>query len=518
MVATLEVNLGVGQPLLCVQAGEIGRGLKEGLTYLLSCSPRPVSLRVDDVPLPLVGAGQFSWTPMLFAGMVSVSAETTDGQACEFGLVISPQESKAGDDEFAEMVATIRAFDASLLAGASSASMLFGKEGLAGVLTPNIQLQRLRRYGPLFADALRPIVRLPHQSHSAEAQVLSLMRVRQVHPDALRERRIVEFSLSSSPELQSVEALQVRSYLPMPTFDTPANRTLVALLRRVQARAGVLMELVRDCQLQGDKEEQALRSPRRLFELEELSGKLKSIARQDPFGKLGPHVQTTSAGLTQVAANPAYQRAYRLGNLALSSGLLGEQQDQVHVHFSWGIYETWCYLTVLQSLQAVLGAPLAPLNSSCVTSDLAFGLKLSESRTFEIHFQAKFPALAPLSGKNCWSLSRERYPDILLLDIQETGTRALVLDAKWRSGRGNLLEAMESAHIYHDALRVSSRPPSLCLLLLPGEPEIPALTTDEFIQSNGVGVIYAFIPEGAGIVRLREMLNAWITRRGQPPH
>ena len=153
-----------------------------------------------------------------------------------------------------------------------------------------------------------------------------------------------------------------------------------------------------------------------------------------------------------------------------------------------------------------------------MTSDLAFGLKLSESRTVEIHFQAKFPALAPLSGKSCWSLSRERYPDILLLDVQDTGTRALVLDAKWRSGRGNLLEAMESAHIYHDALRVSGRPPSPCLLLLPGKPEIPALTTDEFIQSNGVGAIYAFIPEGAGIVRLREMLDAWITRRGQPPH
>ena len=261
------------------------------------------------------------------------------------------------------------------------------------------------------------------------------------------------------------------------------------------------MELVRDFQLQGDKEEQALRSPRRLLEVEALSAKLKSIGRLDPFGKLGPNVQTTSAGLTQIAANPAYQRAYRLGSLALSSGLLGEQQDQLQVHFSWGIYETWCFLTALQCLQEVLGAPLPPIGSSCVTSDLAFGLKLSESRTVEIHFQAKFPALAPLNGKNCWSLSRERYPDILLLDVQEPGTHALVLDAKWRSGRGNLLEAMESAHIYHDALRVSGRPPSPCLLLLPGEPEIPGLATDECVQSNGVGAVYAFRPEGAGIAR-----------------
>lgn len=510
MVAILEVNLGAGQQLLCVQAGEIGRGLKEGVPCLLRCSPQPASLRVDDVPLALVGGGMFSWTPMLFAGLVSVSAEAADGKIYEFGLVISPQESKTDDDEFAEMVAAIRAFDVSLLAGVSSASMLFGKEGWTGVLTPNVQLQRLRRYGPLFADALRSIVRLPHQSHSAEAQVLPLVRVRQVHPDALRERRIVEFSLSSSPELQSIESLQVRSYLPTPTFDTPANRTLVALLRRVQARASLLMELVRDCQLQGDKEEQALRAPRRLLEVEALFASLKSIARLDPFGKLDPNVQTTSAGLTQIAANPAYQRAYRLGSLALSSGLLGEQQDQLQVHFSWGIYETWCLLAALQCLQEVLRAPFTPIKSSCVTSDLAYGLKLSESRTIEIHFQAKFPALAPLSGKNCWSLSRERYPDILLLDVQETGTRALVLDAKWRSGRGNLLEAMESAHIYHDALRVSGSPPSLCLLLLPGEPEIPALATDECIKSNGVGAIYLFVPGGSGLGRLRATLGGWL--------
>jgi len=448
---------------------------------------------------------------MLFAGWVSVVAETAEGHTYEFGLFVSPQDSKAGDDEFAEMVVTIRDFDASLLAGTSSASMPFGKEGSAGVLTANIQLQRLRRFGPLFTDALGPIVRLPHQSHSSEAQLLPLVRVRQIHPDALRERRLVEFARSSSPDIQGVEALQVRSYLPTPTFDTPANRTLLTLLRRVRARTAMLKELVNDCQLQGDKDEQAVRLPRRLRDLEELSSRLKSLARLDPFGKLGQNVQTTSAGLTQIAANPAYQRAYRLGSLALSSGLQGEQQDQLHVHFSWGIYETWCFLAALRCLEDMLGAPLAPIKSSCVTSDLAFGSKLSNGRTLEIHFQAKFPALAPLSGRCCWSLSRERYPDILVLDIQDSGTRALVLDAKWRSGRGNLLEAMESAHIYHDALRVSGRPPTPCLLLLPGEPEVPSLATDECIQSNGVGTVYEFRPQGTGIARLRgiHVFAAW---------
>lgn len=148
------------------------------------------------------------------------------------------------------------------------------------------------------------------------------------------------------------------------------------------------MELVRDCQLQGDKEEQALRAPRRLLEVEALFASLKSIARLDPFGKLDHGMQTTSAEPDSNRGEPCLPTCLSLGQSRAVIELLGDQQDQLQVHFSWGIYETWCLLAALQCLQEVLRAPFTPIKSSCVTSDLAYG-KLSESRTIRNSFSGQ---------------------------------------------------------------------------------------------------------------------------------
>jgi len=65
----------------------------------------------------------------------------------------------------------------------------------------------------------------------------------------------------------------------------------------------------------------------------------------------------------------------------------------------------------------------------------------------------------------------------------------VVLDAKWRSGRSNVLEAMESAHIHHDALRRNRAAPSPPLLLFAGPPLVPSLGTNAYIACRGLGAI-----------------------------
>lgn len=89
------------------------------------------------------------------------------------------------------MVEAIRDFDQTLLAGVASAAMALGKEGHAGLLTANIQLQRLRRYGPMFVEAVSSIVRSPHRSLTAESRMLPLARIRQVHPSVMGHLRDV---------------------------------------------------------------------------------------------------------------------------------------------------------------------------------------------------------------------------------------------------------------------------------------------------------------------------------------
>ena len=86
----------------------------------------------------------------------------------------------------------------------------------------------------------------------------------------------------------------------------------------------------------------------------------------------------------------------------------------------------------------------------------------------------------------------------------------MVFDAKWRSGKSNVLQAMESAHIYHDALRIDKKKPASCVLLLPGLPCVAELEKDEFIKMHGVGAVSAVLPAAAGLSQLRELIRTWL--------
>ncbi len=61
-------------------------------------------------------------------------------------------------------------------------------------------------------------------------------------------------------------------------------------------------------------------------------------------------------------------------------------------------------------------------------------------------------------------------------------------DAKYRSGRANVLEAMTSAHVYRDALRWSERSAEAALLLVPTLNGIETLASVEYRARNAVGV------------------------------
>ncbi|MFT5427153.1 MAG: hypothetical protein ACI9ZT_002112 [Gammaproteobacteria bacterium] len=51
------------------------------------------------------------------------------------------------------------------------------------------------------------------------------------------------------------------------------------------------------------------------------------------------------------------------------------------------------------------------------------------------------------------------------------------------------MEAMESAHIYHDAVRHGDLRASRSMLLSPNTQEAPELTAEDYIDRNGVGVM-----------------------------
>lgn len=495
-----------------LQPGRVETGLHEDTDYLLATgSQLNARVFVDDVELRREATTYLKWRPSFYAGRVSVDVVTTGEQRTRYFLDVSPSQAKSGQAEFDEMVTDIRAFDQALLGGASSASMEFGHTGKPGKLAGDILLARLREHGPAFLSAVEAIAYSPHRSLAAEAKVLPLSRIRRLHHSSLQDRRLAAMATGHSPSPEAMDTLQVSSLTSAPTFDTPANRALLALLRRFRAALTTTHEKVKELKLGTPPEEQALRVERRLEDLDRLGFRTQKLL----FGPLFSEVtngETSSAGLTQIAAQPSYSRAYRLGFRSLSSDVDGaDSSDQLHVGPSWGIYETWCYLQVLKTLAEVTGIAGIPCEPSAAAAERATSFTLADGATLEVLFQASFPALKASGKRFGWSLSRERRPDIVLVHSFGATRRFLVLDAKWRSGRENVLDAMASAHIYHDALRVGQARPTLCLLLLPGQDTVAELESDAFIQAHGVGSVKRVNVDGDGNTRLGELLKSWLS-------
>ena len=494
-----------------LQPGKVETGLHEDTDYLLATGTRLATrVFVDDVELRREATSFLRWRPSFYAGRVAVDVVAPGEQRARYFLDVSPSQAKSGQAEFDEMVADIRAFDQALLGGASSASMEFGHAGKPGKLASDILLARLREHGPAFLSAVEAIASSPHRSLAAEAKVLPLSRIRRLHHSSLQDRRLAAMATGYAPSPETMDSLQVSSLTSAPTFDTPANRALLALLRRFRAALTTTHEKVKEMKLGSPLEEQALRIERRLEDLDRLVFRTHKLI----FGPLFSEVtsgETSSAGLTQIAAQPTYSRAYRLGCRSLSSDVEGaDSNDQLHVAPSWGIYETWCYLRVLKTVAEVTGVEGVPCEPNVVAAERSATFALGDDVMLEVLFQATFPSLKASSKRSGWSLSRERRPDIVLVRSQGDVAKSLVLDAKWRSGRENVLDAMASAHIYHDALRIGHVSSSMCLLLLPGEDTVQELEADAFIQAHGVGAISCVKVGGVGETRLSELLASWL--------
>ena len=118
----------------------------------------------------------------------------------------------------------------------------------------------------------------------------------------------------------------------------------------------------------------------------------------------------------------------------------------------------------------------------------AFTGSKSRNRSIELLLQPRFPAGDHGSNADFQSISGTREPDIVLTRTDGDVPKWYVLDAKYRTGRSNVLEAMASAHVYRDALRWNERRPERALLLVPRAGAAPWLEQPDFISRHRVGV------------------------------
>ncbi|MEO7273200.1 MAG: DUF2357 domain-containing protein [Vicinamibacterales bacterium] len=446
--------------------------------------------RVDDEPLADAPSdpSSWQWTPGFFAGEVTAELVGPQGLGADtFLLDVSPDDSKLGRETFAEMLDELWREDPALVIGSEPATSRIGE--LGRTQNPWLEFARLRRYAPEFLQAAVAIRAKPRRALEVHRRSAPLHRVRNADRQtvlALARSPAAALVLDDMDPTVNIPA-DCRFDVPVveETLDSAANRAMgalvQALLHRARALRQTLEQLVSRTQSSETRTSLDHRWPVRREVLDQLTVQLKRLSRQSPFVDVS-RVEVTAAGLIAVAADPVYARAWGRGWRALRHGVdAAERAERLWISPSWEIYERWCFLRVGK----MLAAALPEWHWRRIGNERWEGA--SGGARGELRFQPTFVSRTQASPR-MWSVSREREPDMVLTVTDESGTRFVLLDAKYRASRPNVLDAMASAHIYQDSLRIGSQRPEAALLLVPMAGGAPWLEDESFQREHRVGV------------------------------
>jgi hypothetical protein len=336
------------------------RGFNEAMRYALRKPGDGWRLLVDDEPLNN-GTDQsfWLWEPGFFAGQVTAELFRPEGTvASEFVLDVAPDPGKLGKDIFATMVDELWNEDPSLVIGSEPATNQIGDLGT--LEDPWLAFARLRRYGPEFVRALIPIRARPHRTLRVRRDAAPLHHARRVDRQtatALLHSSAVAF-FATGTEIAPVVSSDMRLNVPVieETMDTTANRALLALTRGLLRRVTMVLDrlggqVAREAASE-TRTPLAARWPARKRFLEELSLAARKALSSAPFSH-ARRAEITAAGLTVIAADPMYSRAWSRGWRAVRRGVdASPTAERLWLSPSWEIYERWCFVRLSQVLRS----------------------------------------------------------------------------------------------------------------------------------------------------------------------
>lgn len=501
-----------------VVAEQLCAGFMEQGEYCFLSIP-DVVLCIDDLPLAVgVRDGQnvWLWSPGYFAG--EVCAELLDSQGellARYRLDVSPSADKLGRESFERMLEQIFAFDPALLFGTESAQFGIGSQGLE--VSPHLQYVRLRRYGDQLLKALRQVAGKPLVSLRHERAWLPAQKVQRLDRQSLRQilKDPAALALLNTDVPSSVSSSEVRFDVPSvhEDQDNPANQALAMVLSEVLRRCrnviAALEQMVESENFSETRSPLAPRLGRRIGYLKSLHQALRKLQGVPPFCNQRRR-QVTAAGLNAISAHPIYARAYRFGWYMLRAGLQGVSQDEIlWISPTWEIYERWCYAMVVEQVKNLYPTLKWQRHDYSKREDCMVWSGVGDGLEIDIWLQVSCPALDQGPYREFSSISRQRYPDIALTVRREGNEHFIVMDAKYRSSRSAVLDAMASAHLYRDSLRWRGRRPDCALLLIPRGGAVPLLESQQYRHDNSVGVV-AVGDEASAVELARVLARYWV--------
>lgn len=496
-------------------AGDPVPGFREYGTYRLRVeSAIPCLLLIDEVVMtPLPALNEWEWSPGFYAGTVEAELRTSEGDLiAQYLLDVSPDPAKLGQHDFIAMVKELFEFAPHLALGTEAAQLEIGHAG--DFEDPDLAYARIRYYRSILITALKALVKRPLHHLATDRESLPAHRVRKLDRQSLTTmlRNPTVLTACRTGELDAPQ-LQFDVPRSREVLDTPAHRTLLHVIHAVIRRGRQVAEkLEESAQKEEPSHTRTARSPRlpvRLKLLAELDHELRKIVEREPFTCVTRR-EISAAGLNTISAHPLYSRVFRTCWNILRPGIAGERSEEsVWMSPTWEIYERWCFVKIREALKSAYpGLEWCEKNpSSRMNCWLVEGK--ADGTEVRLHLQPYFASYDNAATREgFYSVSAERYPDIVLTLTSADTRRFLVFDAKYRTSRANVLDAMQSAHLYHDGLRWGEIAPDLALLCVPAGGGAAWLENPEFWIKHRVGVL-PVSPESTRQLaqRIKEVLN-----------
>ncbi len=409
-----------------------------------------------------------------WVGRTELRVESSDLRRI-LAVEVLPREEKLSEDLWLELLGDLETWLPGLTVGAEGGKK--GEVGAAGTdrATPQLIVEALHPLFPALERAIRALLRAPREQLATVPDDISIRKIRRVEGRTLAWLgRHPEVGAWLDPWLESElqgEAPLVPVLRKEVGFDHPANEYVAWLVGRVQNTLRQTASRLEDAPKgQGVSADGELWCRSRAALLRDAAARLERIWKRGRLARVARR-PLSEAALQVILDDPVYLRVHRLGRLFLDPRFMLSKEPSetaAAVRPSYTLYELWCFLEVARQLkqrlpefdwrERNLGNLLTLTGSGTGASIRGEGA----SGRIVVDFNVSFSGYFARKGGARWSLSAERRPDIVVTwkPVEGDPTPAspssegawISLDAKYRAGKSNLGQALESAHIYKDSL------------------------------------------------------------------
>lgn len=475
-------------------------------------------------------------------GAIDLVATGTAGEE-RVRVVVDPRSEKIERDAWVALLEDLDRWVPGSAVGREEA-----REGAVGNVGTEVAAagEALSPLIPALLDAFEAIDRMPKNRQVRQVEYVEPHRVRRV--DSRLVRHLTADVIAAQAVGLTTEETDQRVRLPqrrpMTDLRHPANCYVAWAMWRIARRTRTLADWYRDAAAKhSDRSWWDTRARRLAHDAAAVARAYRRSCLRDV-----PRRPASEAALLSILDDPAYARFHRVARRFISPRFsLDAPPDSAAaaVRPSFELYEFWCFEALARRVAAALPDwQHKPLRDTAkgellgLPNGKTHRFRHPDHGTLELHFNPTFQS-KPDGGTKRYSITRERRPDIVAtwmpagcdagsepdaspdtgpgtehegrrtslhsadaasgpLQTARTAQRTpprpawLALDAKYRVGRTNLLDAFASCHLYRDALRwprFGGRP-TACVLLTPARTAASAPWFEPaFLARHGLGAM-----------------------------